>query len=348
MIMRNSGTIDIQKGQATFVSAFTNSDSLLAATDTQIMFSGNAYLNGPLISEGNVRFDGYEQVIENVIDISGKTTFSRGTIKFSANSSIINLGNIVPEIMWEGTVEFNTGSEVALDSIKINGGSLGGTDDIQINKSFVWDGIVAKTSNLGTYQSGAIVTIASNAQLILTSGGNNKVYCQIDNYGTTICEGTQLTFYDDVDFNNYGTFLDSAYLNLKTNAIGSIFNNPGTYIKSGALVTNFDLNFENKPTGLLKGHNQIWMNGVFSNEGTVSPGDPVGALTISGDYPAQTSSSLQIEIGGNTAASEYDQLKISGSASLAGTLEIIMVNDFLPKVDDEFQIMTFASGSGSF
>jgi len=313
------------------------------------MFSGNAYLNGPLISEGEVTFDGYEQIIDNVMDISGKTIFSRGAIKFSTNSSIINLGSVAPEITWEGTVEFNTGSEVSLDSIKINGGDLGGSDDLLINHSLEWIGRVSNSSNLGTYQAGTSVTIAKEAQFILASSSNNNVYCQIDNYGTTIWNGGSLTFYDGVDFDNYGVFLDTmkyAYI-WKLQSDGSTFNNFGTYIKSGD-KNYIDLPFVNKPEGFLKGTGGMQLSGGFTNEGTVSPGDPIGSLTFAGDYSATASSILAIELSGLTAGDEYDQLVIYGTASLGGTLDIKMHDDYVPEVGNEFQIITFTSANGSF
>ena len=58
--------------------------------------------------------------------------------------------------------------------------------------------------------------------------------------------------------------------------------------------------------------------------------------------------SLNIEIGGLTAGTQYDRLAISGSATLNGSLNISLIGGFVPNPGDTFQIMTFGSRSGSF
>ncbi|MBN1256424.1 MAG: hypothetical protein JXA52_01825, partial [Planctomycetes bacterium] len=86
--------------------------------------------------------------------------------------------------------------------------------------------------------------------------------------------------------------------------------------------------------------------GNLLNGGTVRPGQSPGILTIDGDYEQTLGGILEIEIDG-TDPSLYDQLVITGAASLAGTLEIIL-DTFLPAVGDSFTIMTFDSYTGGF
>jgi hypothetical protein len=85
-----------------------------------------------------------------------------------------------------------------------------------------------------------------------------------------------------------------------------------------------------------------------SNAALVSPGASPGQLTISGSYTQTSVGALNVEIGGLTAETEFDRLAISGSATLSGTLNVSLINGFLPNPGDSFQIMTFASRSGSF
>ena len=44
----------------------------------------------------------------------------------------------------------------------------------------------------------------------------------------------------------------------------------------------------------------------------------------------------------------YDQLVVGGNASLAGTLELLLINGFVPQPGDQFQILTCASQTGAF
>ena len=82
------------------------------------------------------------------------------------------------------------------------------------------------------------------------------------------------------------------------------------------------------------------------NDGVVSPGYSPGVLNVTGDY-SQTGN-LKIELGGNTAgtgAGHYDQVNVSGNASLAGTLAVSLFGGFNPNVGDTFDIMTFGSAT---
>ena len=85
-------------------------------------------------------------------------------------------------------------------------------------------------------------------------------------------------------------------------------------------------------------------NGTLNVAGTGTP----GTLTITGNYTQSSTGSLKIELGGLTAGTQFDQLNISGTASLAGTLNLSLINSFTPSIGNSFQIITFASKSGTF
>src|SRR5207249_23258 len=55
---------------------------------------------------------------------------------------------------------------------------------------------------------------------------------------------------------------------------------------------------------------------------------------------------LNVEIGGPTSGTDYDKLNISGSATLAGALNVSLLGGYCP--EGSFEIMTFASRSGDF
>src|SRR5262249_34059362 len=46
--------------------------------------------------------------------------------------------------------------------------------------------------------------------------------------------------------------------------------------------------------------------------------------------------------------SQYDQLAISGTASLGGTLNVATIGSFAPAFGNTFQVLTFGSSSGNF
>jgi hypothetical protein len=56
---------------------------------------------------------------------------------------------------------------------------------------------------------------------------------------------------------------------------------------------------------------------------------------------------LTMAIGG-TSASQIGSISVSGSATLAGTLSIQVVNGFTPASGNMFQLLSFSSESGTF
>ena len=77
------------------------------------------------------------------------------------------------------------------------------------------------------------------------------------------------------------------------------------------------------------------------------PGSP-GVLTIVGDYTQTASGVLVIEVGGPNAGTDFDQLAVTGQATLDGTLTVNLTGGFVPSSGDSFQVLTFGSGTGVF
>lgn len=86
----------------------------------------------------------------------------------------------------------------------------------------------------------------------------------------------------------------------------------------------------------------------LTNSGTVSPGSSPGTITVDGDYTQEATGTLAIELGGTIPGTEHDQLVVTGAATLGGTLEVTLIDDFSPELGDTFTIMTYGSVSGSF
>lgn len=86
----------------------------------------------------------------------------------------------------------------------------------------------------------------------------------------------------------------------------------------------------------------------ITNTARVAPGHSPGTLTINGNYTQTSSGVLDMEIGGTAAGTGYDQLIVNGSASLAGTINIIKFNNYLPASGSSFKLLTYYSVAGSF
>jgi outer membrane autotransporter protein len=99
----------------------------------------------------------------------------------------------------------------------------------------------------------------------------------------------------------------------------------------------------------LMGHGTI--GGSVTNGGTVQPGGTIGVMTIAGNYTQSSAGTLTIEITPNAAAGAgigYSQLRVGGSASLAGALSIID-DPGTYTVGSRYTILTTAGGrTGTF
>jgi len=92
------------------------------------------------------------------------------------------------------------------------------------------------------------------------------------------------------------------------------------------------------------GSGQITMD-VY-NDGIVAPGYSPGKIDITGNYTQ--SGTLLIELGGTDPGTGYDQLNVSGQASLDGTLQLALYNGYRPSDGQTFDILTFGSALGRF
>jgi hypothetical protein len=88
--------------------------------------------------------------------------------------------------------------------------------------------------------------------------------------------------------------------------------------------------------GILGGTGTV--GSLTSQAGKVSPGNSAGVLN-SGNVSLDSSSSMDVEIGGTTTGS-YDQLNVTGTVSLgSATLNVSNINSFIPTLNDTFTII---------
>jgi hypothetical protein len=90
------------------------------------------------------------------------------------------------------------------------------------------------------------------------------------------------------------------------------------------------------------------IDGTFLLNGTLTPGDSApspGTLTFSGLYTQSATGALDINLASSV---QYGVVMVSGTASLAGTLNITLQNGFVPVIGQTFVIVNAASVAGAF
>ena len=183
---------------------------------------------------------------------------------------------------------------------------------------------------------------ANNNASFRSAGGatpqfiNNGAFIKSDSTGTTTFDGPVFINNGLIDILS-GT-LDFHFPTFTQ--MGGSLNLNGGNLKSS--ITPLELK-----GGILQGAGKI--TGSLNNSGgTVSPGHSPGLINGTGDYVQTGAGALKIQIDGTTAGIDYDQLKLTGAATLGGALGVTIENGFAPNLGAEFQIISAAKRNGTF
>lgn len=133
------------------------------------------------------------------------------------------------------------------------------------------------------------------------------------------------------------TVLNMAYGNF-SNPSGSTCTINGKVTVTGTLVQ----------SGTLKGTGTLITATGLTNTGVLSPGNSPGLFTVQGNFSNASTGTLLIELSGTTAGTGYDQLAVSGSTTLNGTLDLRTINGFMPAAGQSFTVLTANAVTGTF
>jgi hypothetical protein len=102
------------------------------------------------------------------------------------------------------------------------------------------------------------------------------------------------------------------------------------------------------PQAMVSGTGQIL--GPVINAGRLDVGDDVqpGTFTISGDYLQTSTGTLGVVLGGAGPGGPFSQLVVTGTATLAGVLNVSFLDGFTPQEGDNFTVLSYSTHAGSF
>ena len=344
----NTGTVDVQAGSLILTDGGLSSGKFTEESGGTLNFYGGTYT---LQASATISGAGMSYVGDSGdLNIAGAPTIANLTLGnpylVSQNPALEGAGTLTVS----GTMDWNYG-DIDTAKVQINGSmvivgnppGLGfGSGTLDVAGTATWDGgdIVASNGAVWNDQAGSTFDVQSGAGKFSLGDSSAPAF---NNAGTfTVASGS--AFFDNVAFNNTGT------VNLKGKAEGLTVN--GTYtqtagstiLQDGTLSSNGTVNIQG---GSLTGPG--WIYGNLTNAGQLDPGgDSPGILYITGNYTQTKSGTLSVNVAGPDPGTEYDQLIITGSATVDGTLSISAVNEFDPNESETFPIMTFKSSSGKF
>lgn len=142
----------------------------------------------------------------------------------------------------------------------------------------------------------------------------------------TVAKGCKMTF-----GSGFGYSQTTGKMTMDGTLTGTVSITGGTYLGAGSVTGNFSL-------------------GGGTGNATFSVGDAgKSALTkITGTYTQLTNGILSTPIGGTTVATQYSQVKATGTATLAGTLAAPLLSGFTPTVEQTFTVLSAITVTGTF
>ena len=197
---------------------------------------------------------------------------------------------------------------------------------------------------LFTGPGGRIVNAATGVWNFVDAGGTiENLTSGFDNYGQVNFQGTTVA-------------LNSAYNNLPGGT--TALQRGQASFPNGCVVQGGTLQFDGGSaegnvyqvgmaasrlcgTGAISGY-------VYQDYGTVAPGHSPGALAVGGRYEQGANAALEIELGGKTPGTGYDQLHVGGNASLKGTLNVELYDGYVPAAGQRFDVVRSVSVSNAF
>ncbi|HEX7830704.1 MAG TPA: DUF11 domain-containing protein, partial [Thermoanaerobaculia bacterium] len=362
----NAGTVDLDTGILFLLNGGTHTGAFTPGPNTYMAFNGGTHTMSAATSitgGGAVGFNATSSTFDGTLSISGPTAL----------------------LVVDGGATFNSATTISTTAMEIRSGTVGGSANIDVTGNLFpssWlngtiTGTGAFTIGPGTpfdfsATTGSIIldgrTITNNGTITYTTASNPLALtnnASIQNAGTFSVQ-TDTAINAGIGANtiiNSGTFkkitatgntlISAATTNTNianfstgmTTFNGGYTQNAGTTtIASGAtLASPLTINLNG---GTLTGTGIVAAD--LNNDGTVAPGMSPGLLQINGDYAQSASGILNIEIAGVNPGVTYDQLGVSGTATLNGTLNASYIGGFVPTDGNTFDVLTFASSTGTF
>jgi len=312
---------------------------------------GNAYIEQ---AAGGLTLTNVDNTIQGagIIGNNGLSVLNdaAGTILANAfgQNLYVNGGGTVTN---NGTYQANAGSALVLQNVAFTNFS-------------------GNTLTGGTYNVYGTLASPGTLQINALGGTGGEI---VNNAATILLNGPNSNFVDAAGLDTLSNFSNNTGAGRFTIQAGRNITSPGDFANAGAVNVGAGSTFTTGGTGnynqsggntkvdgaLVAGGGQVNINGgtlsgnggsITGNVtmgGTLSPGDNVataGMLTINGNYTQTLAGIFQLDIGGLTAGTQFDFLKVNGQAFLDGTLDISLINGFVPLVGDTFTFLVTDPG----
>ena len=273
-------------------------------------------------------------MLANSGTIAGTGSIGYGIYNVGAITTLSNSGTITG-----ATDALYLGSQSSLGTLN-NVGLISGNIDNQGAQSLTITGGMGSDYGVLTGYAGATGTITSASGVIFRSG-NITLNDNINSNGIVADSGAMMVVNSQVGLSGANMFTVTG----GTLEVGDS-QNPSADLTSNVTVSG---------TGILRGHGTV--TGNVTNDATVYPGGSIGILHVDGNYIQNSNGVLEVDItvpqnnAAPVAGVDYDQLAVTGTATLDGTLNINLDSAAFENknlVGMTYDVITARSISGAF
>ena len=336
-----TGTTLVTINDGTFSPATTTFNN---STKTYSLTGSNGINTGTLVKNGT-----------GLLTLSTPNTYTGGT---TINAGTVALAN-------GGTLGASTGALAVNNATLDLGGTNQSVGTVALNGSTIRNGTLTGS---GYTSSGAQVGAVLAGPALFTNTSGTTTLTAVNTYtgGTAVTGGTLVASTASLPVNRPVTLAAGTELVLVEPAAGTFggaISGAGTIRKQGpgslalTLPTATAVQIE---TGSLRLGGPVGSTTVFTgaslfgagnisgnlvNRGVVSPGFSPGVITVSGNFTQSAAGLLLVEFA---SAASFDQLQVTGTAALDGTLQLSLLGGYNP-AGQTFAVLTAANGvSGTF
>jgi len=378
----NAGSVEVQSQRLSLAGGGNETGTITVAAGATLGLVAGTHDFDPtslITGDGDFTVGGGVANLAGTVNITGTHSFTSGTANITGD--YLCVGNALTIV--GGTANFNGTGTIAPASLTVglfgdlggsnlvtvngpltlnSGASLSGSGSVVANDGIAMFGGIALSGrtliNLGiaswsdpamatfTLLNGAILSNAPNAVLDLASDGifdNGAGANAIHNAGTLRkSSGTNATLV-------FCPFINTGTVEVQSGTLKFSANDPYTQysgitrLHGGSLASSSPMRIMG---GILKGNGLI--SGSVVNSGILSPGESPGQIIIAGDYTQTDDGILEIDLGGTNAITGFDQLIVSNTITLGGTLNVRLTNGFSLTPNSSYPFMVGGKINGSF
>ncbi len=208
-------------------------------------------------------------------------------------------------------------------------------------KTLAFTGAFAANAGQLTLQGGTLdfSSAITNSATGFISGRGSLYTPGLTNNGAMAFSGGTMDIYGDVT-NAAGGRIVTSGAGATTTFFDDLVHN-GTEIFTGA-------NASTVIFGASTGAGPFTGTGTVYSIGDLRPGNSPATVTYGGGLVLGTSTTLTMELGGTIEGTQYDSLHVANSFAADGILALSLINGFAPALGNTFDLLDFASITGTF